>query len=88
MMKKIETRIFRLGGILQLGFPYIGRQEIESFKRLSGFRFCGALKMWHITYHAEIVSYLNGFYNGRYVFMEDRTDLSQIIDVEEEKLKK
>jgi len=77
-----------LGGILQLGFPYIGRQEIESFKRLSGFRFCGALKMWHITYHAEIVSYLNGFYNGRYVFMEDRTDLNQIIDVEEEKLKK
>ncbi|MDF1571581.1 MAG: tyrosine-type recombinase/integrase [Bacteroidales bacterium] len=87
-MKKIDTKLFRLGGIIQLGFPGIGQMEIEAFKRLSGFRFCGGLKMWHITYHSEVISYLNGLYNGRYVFIEDRTDLKQIIDVEEEKLKK
>ncbi len=87
-MKKIETRIFRLGGILQLGFPYIGRQEIEAFKRLSGFRFCGAVKMWHISYHKEVLRYLNGVYKNRYIFLEDGTDRKQIEDVEAEQRKK
>jgi site-specific recombinase XerD len=83
-MKKIETRLFRLGGILQLGFPGIGQVEIEAFRRLSGFRFCGALKMWHITKHSETVSHLNNIYKGMYLFIEDRTNLSHIEDVAEE----
>lgn len=69
---------------MQVGFPAIEQKEIEAFKRLGGFRFCGALKMWHITYHAEVVAYLNGFYKGRYLFIEDLTDRSRIQDIEEE----
>jgi integrase/recombinase XerD len=87
-MKRIETRIFRLGGILQLGFPHLERNEIESFKRLKGFRFCGALKMWHITYYSGSMGYLNKLYKNRYLFLEDGTDRRHIRDVQVEQQKK
>ncbi|MEX0981137.1 MAG: site-specific tyrosine recombinase/integron integrase [Bacteroidales bacterium] len=87
-MKRIETRIFRLGGILQLGFPHLERNEIESFRSLKGFRFCGALKLWHITYYKGVVGYLNGVYKGRYLFLEDGTDLRHIPDVQAEPRRK
>ncbi|MDZ7726089.1 MAG: hypothetical protein U5L75_00725 [Candidatus Campbellbacteria bacterium] len=88
MMKKIETRIFRLGGILQLGFPQLERNEIEAFRSLKGFRFCGALKMWHIIYYKGVVGYLNGLHKGRYLFLEDMTDLRHIQDVQAEQQRK
>jgi integrase/recombinase XerD len=88
MMKKIETRIFRLGGVLQLGFTQLKRNEIEAFRSLKGFRFCGALKMWHITYYKGVVGYLNGLYKDRYVILEDLTDRRNIRDVEIEQQRK
>jgi site-specific recombinase XerD len=88
LMKKIETRIFRLGGILQLGFPHIRRNEIEAFRRLKGFRYCGVLKIWHITYYKGIVAYLNGLHKGSYLFLEDITDLRHIQDVKVEQQRK
>ena len=77
-MKNIETKVFKLGGVLQLGFPVLGRMDIEALKELKGFRFCARLKMWHITHHAGIVADLNSLYQGRYTFYKDLTDRRQI----------
>lgn len=87
-MNKIETRIFRLGGILQLGFPHIRRNEIDAFRGLKGFRFCGSLKMWHITYYQDVMEYLNSMYKGKYLFLEDGTDRRHIPDVQDEPRRK
>ncbi len=37
--------------------------------------------MWHITYYKGVIEYLNGLHKGRYLFLEDRTDLRHIQDI-------
>lgn len=44
--------------------------------------------MWHITYYKGVVGYLNGLHKGRYLFLEDLTDLRHIQDVQVEQQKK
>ncbi len=70
-MKKVYTRLFRIGGVWQLGFPGLSRNEAEQLKDLRGFRYNETLRLWHISFHADTVNYINRKYDGSFYFVED-----------------
>jgi len=76
-MKHIQTRIFRLDGVWQLGFVSPDRQDIRRLSEMRGFRYCGQASQWHITFHVNTVSYLNKRYEGVYRFLPDERDRDQ-----------
>lgn len=80
-MKKIPTRIFRIGGVWQIGFSNLRKDDTERLKSLRGFRYNSAMKMWHITYHVNTLNYLNNQYNGVFEFLPDPRPRSEAPDI-------
>ena len=80
-MKNIRTQLFRIGGVWQLGFHGLRTEEIKRFKELRGFRYCGELKIWHITHHSGTLNYLNKRFEGEYYFLSDPTDRKDVVDI-------
>ncbi len=83
-MKKIQTRIFVLDGIYQIGFQGINASDIEVFKELHHFRFNPTLKLWHISFHPNTINYLNNKFAGKYEFIEDLTERDKVPKVAKE----
>lgn len=70
-MKTIRTRLFRIGGIWQLGFTNLNKGDIERLRSLRGFRYNSVMKMWHITFHVNTLNYLNNIFDGIFEFLPD-----------------
>jgi len=84
-MKQIETKIFRIGGIWQLGFLRLSREDINILNELRGFRYCSALGIWHVTHHVNTIGYLNNTYGGQFEFIPDMTDREDAPNISETK---
>lgn len=80
-MKTIRTKLFRIGGIWQIGFSHLHRDDIRALNELRGFRYNEDMGMWHITFHVSTIKYLNSKYEGRYQFLEDPGERSSAPDI-------
>jgi len=88
-MKKIQTSLFRIAGVWQLGFPGINGKDRAELSGLRGFRYNPEAGLWHITFHANTVNFLNNKFDGRYYFLKDPTPRDSVKDfMPEEKVKR
>lgn len=82
-MKRIQTRIFRIGGVWQIGFPGLTKVEVENLKSLRGFRYNSFMKMWHVAFHVSTVNYLNNIFDGIFEFLPDPRPRSEAPNISE-----
>lgn len=82
-MKKIQTKLFRIGGIWQLGFMNLWKSDIERLKSLRGFRYNPVMKMWHMASHVNTLQFLNNKYEGIFEFLADPRPRSEAPDISE-----
>ncbi len=84
-MKTIRTKLFKIGGIWQVGFIHLNRDDIRAMNGLRGFRYNEDMHMWHISFHVSTIKYLNSRFEGRFQFLEDPGERSSAPELPEEK---